>query len=129
MKKLLVLIGFMFFVFAGQAQLRYPFSNADTETLTSASTIALSEIYDNLTVFTCATDTNITVNASTLDSDLKVGARVVFILTESTANADTITWGTNLTGLYDALPSGKTKIVEFIYNGTTFYKVASTQVN
>ena len=128
MKKLFVLSAIILLAFSVQAQ-RYPFGSATETTLTSAATIALAEISDNLTIYTCATDTNITVNAATLDDNLKTGARVVFVFTESTANADTITWGTNLTGTTDAIPSGKTRIVEFIYNGTTFYKLTATQVN
>ena len=128
MKKLFILISFLVVAFAANAQ-RYPFGSATETTLTSAATIALSEITNDLTIFTCATDTNITVNAASVDDNLKSGARLVFILTENSANADTITWGTTLTGTTDALPSGKTKIVEFIYNGTTFYKVATNQVD
>ena len=128
MKKILILSVLVLFAFVSNAQ-KYPFGKADTETLTSASTIALSNISDNLTIFTLATDTTLTINAATLDDGLNTGAEIVFVLTESTANADTVSWGTNLTGLADPLPSGKTRIVKFIYNGTGFYKVASTQVD
>ena len=128
MKKLFIVLSFLVVAFAANAQ-RYPFGDATETTLTSAATIALGEITNDLTIFTCATDTNITVNAATIDSDLRSGARIIFVLTESSSNADTITWGTTLTGTTDALPSGKTKIVEFIYNGTTFYKVATNQVD
>ena len=128
MKKLFILISFLVVAFAANAQ-RYPFGAATETTLTSAATIALAEITNDLTVYTCATDTNITVNAASVDDNLKVGARLVFVFTESSSNADTITWGTTLTGTTDALPSGKTRIVEFIYNGTTFYKLCATQVD
>lgn len=128
MKRFLILVSFLIVAFSASAQ-RYPFGNATSTTLTSAATIAVAEITNDLTVFTCATDTNITVNAANVDTDLKVGARLIFVFTESSANADTITWGTTLTGTVDALPSGKTRIVEFIYNGTTFYKVAANQVD
>jgi len=128
MKKLFILLTLVIFACNVQAQ-RYPFGNATETTLTSDTTIALSEIKNNLIIYTCATDTNITINAATLDGNLKTGARAVFVFTESTADADTITWGTNLTGATDAIPSGKTRIVEFIYNGTTFYKLTATQVD
>ena len=128
MKKLFLIISLILVVFVVQAQ-KYPFGNATETTLTSAATVALAEITNDLTIYTCATDTNITVNAATVDDNLRAGARLIFVLTESTANADTITWGTTLTGTVDALPSGKTKIVEFIFNGTTFYKVATNQVD
>lgn len=129
MKKLLLLASLVVIAISVNAQVKFPFGAADTETLTSATTIALSEIDDNLTIYTLATDTTATINAASIDDNIKTGSRLVFVLTESTANADTISWGTNLTGLADPLPSGKTKIVEFIYNGSGFYKVASTQVD
>jgi len=128
MKKLFILAIFLVVAFAANAQ-RYPFGEPTKTTLTSAATIALSEITNDLTIFTLATDTTLTVNAASVDDRLRAGARIVFILTESTANADTVNWGTTLTGTYDALPSGKTKVVEFIYNGTTFYKASTNQVD
>ena len=128
MKKLFIVLSFLVVAFAANAQ-RYPFGAATSTTLTSATTIALAEITNDLTIYTLATDTTTTISAASIDDNLRSGARLIFVLTESSANADTVNWGTTLTGTYDALPSGKTKIVEFIYNGTTFYKVSTNQVD
>jgi len=49
--------------------------------------------------------------------------------TEGTASADTIRYGTNITGLYDAIPSGKTRLVQFIWNATAWVKLSTVQID
>jgi hypothetical protein len=112
------------------AQVRWPFGAANAITSTSADTI----VYDNeftrgLNYITIATDTNIVVQATNLSSELKLGDMVIFELTESTANADTVTWSTGFTGVATPIPSGKTKFVEFIYNGSALKKKNEQQAN
>lgn len=134
MKKLLILISlFVVIGLTANSQIKYPWGEPNTVSLTStnvvAKNIALASIYDNLTIYTVTCDTSVTINASTLNARLTKGSKMVFIITEATANADTITWGTNIEGLTTKTPSGKVAVVEFMYNGTTFYKVAETQQN
>lgn len=122
--------------FVTNAQIKFPFGSADAATFTIADTtttgvIDVTDLYDNVSIYTVTCDTNITINADTtqIRTSMNNGAVIYFKVTEATKDADTITWGTNLTGTATAIPSGKTTIVKFVKIGTGFYKVSDTQVN
>ncbi len=129
MKKILILL-FLIVPFLAKSQIRYPFGAADVVTVTSDDTIDISDdIFDNLTYIDLDTDTNMVINATNLNSKLRTGALLVFEATESGFDADTITWGTGLTGAATAIPSGKTTFIQFFYNGTAFKKITQTQTD
>lgn len=102
--------------------IRYPFGEADSQTLTSASTIAVS-VTNSMTIATVSLDTDATINV-TIDEDLPVGAQLV-IIAASDGTARDITCGTNLTGPAIAGVISKTKVAHFVYNGSAFVATAA----
>jgi hypothetical protein len=130
MKKIILILGLIACVMSVNAQIRWPFGEANTIVVTSADTIDVStDVERGINYIDWNSDTTILLTATSISSSIKLGDLLIIEATESTANADTINYGTGFTGLYDALPSGKTKVITFIYNGTGFKKVSSTQIN
>lgn len=96
------------------------------KTLTYGATISLL-VHQPYTYATLAATGNATINRST-SSVNSVGDRLVVAI--AATNADTITWGTGFTALYTAVPNGKTKIAEFVWNGSAFVPIAlPVQIN
>jgi hypothetical protein len=131
MKKLLFLLGLLFvFIMSGKTQILWPFGAADVVTVTVSDTIDISDdIYDNMTYIDLDTDTNMIVSATNLSTQLRRGAQIVFEATESGVDADTIEWGTGLTGADTPVPNGKTVFIWFFYNGTAFKKICEQQTD
>lgn len=97
------------------------------KTLTYGSTITLL-VHQPYTYATLAATGNATINRST-SSVNSVGDRLVVAI--AATNADTITWGTGFSySTATAVPNGKTKIAEFLWNGTAFVPIAiPVQIN
>lgn len=109
---------------------RWPFGDVNDITVVVDDTIDIgADLKEGFNYIDLDTDTNILLTATSLRSSMEVGELLLIEATESGYDADTITYGTGITGLADPIPSGKTRIITFCYNGTTFQKVASTQID
>ena len=129
-----VFIGIAVILILGSAALfdtlKWPGGAAYEPTYTSAAAVDISSlVVGGMTFIDADIDTNNTVNYTTASSELRTGDLLFFEFTESTGNADTITWGTNITGAVDAIPSGKTKVISFIWSGTAYLKLGSQQID
>lgn len=132
MKKLLVILSLILFVasFDANAQIRWPFGSPNEITVTSDDTIDIgSSVQRGLNYINFDTDTNIVFEATSLSSSLGVGELLFIEATENGVDADTLTYGTGMTGLLDPIPSGKTRVVTFIFNGTAWVKQSSEQID
>ena len=78
------------------------------------------------TYATLAIDTNVTVVAD-VDNSI-VGDRILLHVTADASNR-LIDWSTNITAINDSVVATKTKLFEFVYNGTGFYQVAESGVD
>lgn len=130
MKRLLIIALFGLFVLNANSQVRWPFGAANEITVTVNDTIEVgTNLSRGINYIDMSTDTNIVLNATTIDTEVKIGDLLILEATEAGVDADTINYGTNITGLYDAIPSDKTRIITFIYNGSKFVKVSTTQID
>lgn len=126
-----LVFAFLILTNESNAQLRYPFSDAHTfsVSVTAAATTVATNIYDHMTVCTFTVDTNTTANFTSLDTELEAGDLFVIKATENTAVADTITWGTGFTGDATECVASKTRIITWVYDGSGFVMVADTQID
>lgn len=130
MKKLLLLSILFVLAFSLNAQIRWPFGAVNSITGDTNDTIDISsELTRGLNYYDIANDTNVVINVTTVDTEWKTGELLVIEATEGTANADTVRYGTNITGLQTAIPSGKTAVVTFIWNGTAWVKQSEVQID
>ena len=101
------------------ATVKYGFGAAEVVALTATGAQAITVIND-LTVIdgvTVVATGNRTINL-TIGEDLNIGARIV--ISSATDGTETTIFGTNITGATITGVSGKTKVTEFVYNGTAF---------
>lgn len=130
MKKLILLISLCVFAFSLNAQIRWPFGAANAITGGTNDTLDISaELTRGLNYYIITNDTNMVINVTTVDNSWSKGDLLIIEATEGTASADTIRYGTNITGLYDAIPSGKTRLVQFIWNATAWVKLSTVQID
>lgn len=132
MKKLILLFTVLsLFVISANSQIRWPFGNANEPAGdTTNDTIDISsQLTRGLNYLVISNDTNMVINVTTTSTSWAKGDLLFIEATEGTANADTIRYGTNITGLYDAIPSGKTAVSTFIWNGTAWVKVSAIQID
>jgi len=99
--------------------IRNPFGEVVTEVLTAtgaqAITVSGSLVFiDGVTVEATG---NRTINL-TIDSELRKGARI--IVESKTNGTETTIFGTSITGATITGVAGKTKVTEFVYNGSAF---------
>lgn len=106
---------------------KYRYGFRESVTLTCADTVEIEPNNLTLTYATMAADTNVVFNANA-DNSI-VGDRVVLQITADTVSTRQFTFNSNITALADSVESGKTKLFEFIYNGTAFYQVSELQVD
>lgn len=101
-----------------QADISFPFGNADVQTPAYAATLAVT-ITDRMTILKPAVLTGaLTINL-TINEGIKAGSRlVVTALSDGTARA--VTFGTGFTSPVLAGVISKTKSIEFVYDGTTY---------
>jgi hypothetical protein len=130
MKKLILLISLCVLTFSLNAQIRWPFGDANAITGGTNDTVDISsELTRGLNYYIITNDTNMVINVTTASTSWKKGDLLIIEATEGTAVADTIRYGTNITGLEDAIPSGKTRISSFIWNATAWVKFATVQID
>lgn len=105
-------------------KIKFPFGAADTKALTATGAQALT-IDNMLTVVngvTVEASGNRTLNL-TIDANLSVGARL-FVKSKTNATETTI-FGTGMQGATITGAAGKTKCVEFVYDGTNFVEAGT----
>lgn len=131
MKKVILILSVIFALYiSADAQVRWPFGNANSITVTSDDTIDISaSLQRGLNYIDFNTDTNIVFQVSSMPSSLKIGDYLIIEATEAGVDADTLTYGTGITGAADAIPSDKTRVVKFVFNGTAWVKESSTQID
>lgn len=102
---------------------KWPFGKADIVPLTTTGNQAV-DIYNNLTIVDGASV--IATGARTLDlaigKDVEPGARLV-VKTKTTAT-ESLTPGEGMAGKEIAGVAGKTKVVEYVYDGEKFIQTA-----
>jgi hypothetical protein len=106
--------------------IKFPFGNADVQALTADGAQALT-ITDGLTIIdgvTTEATGNRTLNL-TIDDDLPPGA--MLFIQNKTNGAETLIFGTGITGATLTGVAGKTFGLLAVYNGTVFIE-ASTPV-
>lgn len=106
------------------AKVKFPFGVATTEVMAATGTTAIT-IENNLTIVdgvTNAASENRTINL-TIASDITSGARLFVKL--KTAGTETTTFGTGMSGATLTGGAGKTKCVEFIYDGSKFVEAGT----
>lgn len=101
---------------------RYPFGEADVQTLTDGATIALA-ITDALTIASVSLSQAATINV-TPAADLPVGS-VLYLKVTSDTTARDVTLGTGITGPTLAGTISKTKMQQFVYDGSAFIAAAA----
>ena len=105
---------------------KYPYGKRKAVTLTCADTVDVAPGNLTLTWATIALDTsavfNVDVGNSIIGDMLVIEARA-----DSTTRA--VTFGTNITAPADSVVATKTKVFQFLYNGTAFVGVAEMQIN
>jgi hypothetical protein len=105
-------------------KVRFPFDNATTVALTATGAQAVS-ITDDLTIIngvSVSATGNRTINL-TIDDEITVGARI--FLKSKTDGTETTIFGTGMQGATITGASGKTKCVEFVYDGTNFVEAGT----
>ena len=111
-----------------EQNLSYPFGSADVQSFTPAASVTLT-IKNQLTIANAdsAMAAGMTINMSA-QQGLKAGA-MVFLRAASDGTARTITPGTGVTGTTEAGVISKTKVLEFVYNGSTFILINARQID
>ena len=103
---------------------KWPFGNASVAALTANGEQNI-DIYNNVTVVDGASV--IATGARTLNlaisPDVAVGA-ILIVKTKTTAT-ETLTPGAGMTGAATAGVAGKTKVAEYVYDGSTFIQTAA----
>lgn len=131
MKKLLIILTALLFVsLSSEAQIRWPFGGANTVTGGTNDTLDISsQLSRGMNNYVITNDTNMVINVTTVNSNWEFGDLLIISATEGTANADTIRYGTNITGTATPIPSGKTKIITFLFNATAWVKISEQQID
>lgn len=103
---------------------KWPFGPATVAALTESGAQEV-DICNNLTIIDGATvvaTADRTLNLS-IAPDVEAGARLV-VKTKTTAT-EALTPGTGMTGTATAGVAGKTKVAEYVYDGTSFIQTAA----
>ena len=105
---------------------KYSFGHRTAETLVCADTVDVDPGNLTFTYASMAMDTNVVVNVS-IDRSI-TGDMIVF---EFTADSTTrqIDWNSNITALNDSVVALKTKLFQFVYNGSAFVQLSEQQIN
>ncbi len=105
---------------------KYKFGNRSSVMLNCDPVVAVNPGNLTLTYAVMAMDTNAVINVSTSKSIL--GDRITFECTALTRNRR-ITFNDNITAITDSVLTGKTKVFEFVFNGTDFVQASEIQIN
>ena len=110
----------------GKYEVVFPYYDVQTSTDSLTSALTIKHQYTFVTY--AQLDTNITISL-TINSQLKAGA-TLYILTESNATARTTTFNTSQF-IANAVAGviNKKKLHSFVYNGSKFVHISSTQIN
>lgn len=103
---------------------KWPFGEASTEALTATGDQAI-ELINEMTIIDGASTTatgNRTIN---LDINDEVGVGAMIVAKLKTTGTETTTFGTGFTAPTLTGVAGKTKVVSFIYDGTTFIQTGT----
>lgn len=103
---------------------RFPFGTADELSLTATGAQALTIDNDMTIVDGVTTEAtgNRTLNL-TIDDQVKAGARI--FVKSKTNGTETTIFGTSMSGATITGVAGKTKCVEFVYDGTNFVEAGT----
>ncbi|MFA7466964.1 MAG: hypothetical protein WCY82_01705 [Desulfotomaculaceae bacterium] len=104
--------------------IKWPFGDASTLALTATGAQALT-VYNEMTIVdgvTTKATGNRTINLTISDS-VKAGARIFCKL--KTNGTETTEFGTGMSGATITGVAGKTKTVEFVYDGTNFVEAGT----
>jgi hypothetical protein len=105
-------------------KIKFPFGPADTKTLSATGAQALT--IDNMLTIVDGVTTQATGNRTlnlTVDANLEAGARM--FVKSKTAATETTIFGTTMQGATITGVAGKTKTVEFVYDGTNFVEAGT----
>lgn len=125
---MVVLMAFLFITqaFTQSPPDKYQYGNRSSVTLTSADTIDISPNNLTFTYATLSIDTNVVVNVD-VDESI-IGDRIVLEVTADATNRH-LTFNNNITAVADSVVATKTKLFEFVYNGTGYKEVAEMAVD
>lgn len=134
MKRLIFLLTTAFLLifasFESEAQIRWPFGAVNSVTGGTNDTVDISsQLIRGLNYYDVSNDTTMLINVVTVDDSWSKGDFLVIELTEGSTSADTLRYGTNITGLESIVASGKTKVITFIFNGTAWIKQSEVQID
>lgn len=101
----------------------YRFGYRTTLSPTFAAAVSV-ELNHTLTVIDLTTTGTVTFSLASVSKSV-LGDRAVFIIKATGAAKDTVKWGTNFTALTSTVDTAKTKVFEFIYDGTDFKGVST----
>ncbi len=102
---------------------KYQYGYRKAVTITSDTVITIAPNNLTLTYATLSLDTNTTVGVNVGNSI--IGDRIVLQVTADASNRH-LTFGTNVAAIADSVVATKTKLFEFIYNGSEFKQVAES---
>lgn len=108
--------------------LRYPFGPADVQDIAAAASVAVPVTNGGLTYARLSALTAATTITVTAPADCPQGATLMVELPCGATARDT-TFSTGFTGAVVAGVINKTKVVTFVYIGTSFVQTAVNQVN
>ena len=105
-------------------KIRFPFADADIVALTATGAQALKIVNDMTIVDGVTTEAtgNRTLNL-TIDPLVTVGARI--FIKSKTNGTETTIFGTGMSGATITGVAGKTKCVEFVYDGSKFVEAGT----
>lgn len=105
---------------------KYQYGYRKAVTLTSDTVITVAPNNLTLTYATLSLDTNATVGVNVGNSI--VGDRIILQVTADASNRHLI-FGDNVAAITDSVVATKTKMFEFVYNGTEFKQVAESDTD
>ena len=103
-------------------EVSYPFGNADLQQPAYATPLAVT-IDNQFTILDPAILTGVMTINLTLDQGVKKGAILICEIT--TTATEVTTFGTGFTSPTLTGVAGKTKVMQFVYDGTTFKPTAA----
>lgn len=136
MKNIIKSLFFCFFIFTGlglsaQSWVNYPFGAADFSTLT-VDNDTLSPTIKNQVTYLTGSDTliaNTIIMGTNISSKLKAGALLYLRLKSGVVARSVTPNSTKFTGVAVSGVASKTKLIQFVYDGSKFVYVSSFQID
>jgi hypothetical protein len=134
MKSLFITLSLIFVIaFTSNAQfIKYPFGNATTITAAAPDTLNYTFTATNSMTYVVVPNTVLVDSlniGATLSSELKTGAVLIIAATAKTGATRKITWSSSFTAVADTVPTAKTVIFNFFYNGSKYVQLSRLQVD